>query len=80
MKTDELIVELTRSLEPVERLRARRQRTDREVVILGDDIERLATDRARRAEQGNSPRGHRRRLTAAVFSHRYAFPKARIAK
>jgi hypothetical protein len=66
--------------EPIERLRARRERTDREVVILGDDIERLATDRARRAEQGNSSRGHRRRLTADVFSHRYAFPKARIAK
>src|SRR4029077_17281366 len=64
----------------VERLRAGRQRTQRELGIRGDDLERLAPDGSGRSEQGDASLAHVRRLTAAVFSHGYAFPKARIVK
>ena len=64
----------------VERPRAGRERTDDKVGVGGDHLERLAADRSGRADDRDSSLLHRRRLTADVFSHGYAFPKARIVK
>ena len=52
--------------EVVERLRARRERADHELGMRADDLERLATDRPGRTEQGNSSLAHDRRLTGVV--------------
>jgi hypothetical protein len=70
--------ELRREL--VEQPRARRQRADGQVRVGSDHFERLPADRAGRTDDGDSSRGHRRRLTGGVFSHGYAFPNARIVK
>src|SRR5262249_14637003 len=57
-----------------------RQGAHRELAVRLDHLERLTPDGSGRPEQGDSSLAHARRLTAGVFRHDYALPKARIAK
>ena len=70
------VLHAVRGGEVVERLRARRERADREIRMRIHDLERLPPDGAGGPEQRNPPDagGHGRRLTGFVFRERYARP------